>query len=254
MFEEGAGGWVQRERVSPPNPSVDGAFGVVTALHDHPQGRLLLVSELLLPPRTGQVHVYRERADRFVLEATLRPPPQDIALAFGAALAVGSEVLVGAPAALNAGAGSVSASGPGLGAVYVFGHTDQQWQLQAVLRPPHPLAEGFGASLAVDGRLAAVGASVEDAGARGLQGDAIRDAGAAYLFEHTPAGWQERLHVEAVNPSPDALFGAAVALEADWLAVGAPRDDPSPQARPSAGELNSGAVYLYPVGDSHRTR
>jgi hypothetical protein len=87
----------------------------------------------------------------------------------------------------------------------------------------------FGASIALDGTTAAVGAP-------GLP-QPNQDAGAVYLFERTAAGWIETVKLTANDSEPGDRFGSAVAMQGDSLIVGAPGDDDA------ASE--GGSVYVF---------
>ncbi len=94
----------------------------------------------------------------------------------------------------------------------------------------------FGRSLAVSGNLTVVGAP----GAAGFDG-------AAYVFEHSAAGWTQVAELTASDGSIGDQFGTAVAIDGEEVAVGAPRDDIGPNA-------NQGSVYTFAAhGAASRT-
>ena len=106
--------------------------------------------------------------------------------------------------------------------------------------------------LDAQGNTLAVSARFEDGSAVGVSGlpdEVLSDAGAAFLFERSPADgqWTEARYVKAPNPGTDDRFGGtflrgAIALSADGdtLIVPAADDDGLKDAT-----LDSGAVYLY---------
>jgi outer membrane protein assembly factor BamB len=114
------------------------------------------------------------------------------------------------------------AVGVELGTLYVFDRASGA--LQHELAPAEAmLGDGFGTSVAIDGRQAVVGAP-----RHGLRGT-------AYVFD-VLAG-QELLALRpSVAPAPIA-FGASVDIDGDWIAVGAPGEQPFP--------ADSGAVYVF---------
>lgn len=94
---------------------------------------------------------------------------------------------------------------------------------------PTPLADdAFGSAVAISGSQVVVGAPNDDPGGLG-------DAGAAFVFSTSGASLVQTL----ANPSPTAsdLFGTAVAISGDLVAVGAPGDDTLAS--------NAGTAYLY---------
>ena len=148
---------------------------------------------------------------------------------FGFSVALdGARLLVGAP--------SRDATAEDDGAVYAFARSDAVWSERERLTAPTPAAgEHFGTAVALDGDDAVVGAP-------GRDGDG-RDQGAAFAFAYAAGGWThaQTLTIPAGEEHNDAEFGAAVALDAGTLAVGAPRN-PSPEG-------NQGLVYTFSGDD-----
>ena len=94
---------------------------------------------------------------------------------------------------------------------------------------------GRGVAMSADGTTALIGASREDIGA-------CEEAGEAYVFTRTAAGWDTDNPVTIPNPEPASEhdhFGYSVAVSADGTTalVSAPADDP-------AGEA-IGTVYVF---------
>jgi choice-of-anchor B domain-containing protein len=98
------------------------------------------------------------------------------------------------------------------GAVHVFRRDGDRWAESGMLSAKDGvLGDGFGASLAVDGSLLAVGAP----GAGG--------GGAVYLYERGAGGrWTERARLTGSGGAEGDRFGAAVALKGGVLLAGAP--------------------------------
>jgi outer membrane protein assembly factor BamB len=109
-----------------------------------------------------------------------------------------------------------------LGTLYVFDRATGAMQL--TLEPSEAeLGDGFGFSVAIDGRHAVAGAPEHDL------------SGMAYVFD-VHAG-QELLALRPSDPLASMAFGASVAIDGQWIVVGAPGHYPFP---PSAG-----AVYVF---------
>ncbi len=122
----------------------------------------------------------------------------------------------------------VSASGPGGSseasvAVGVIG-------VQRVGLADEP-GDYFAWGVAVDGfsGYAAFGAPYDD--------EAGYDAGAVYVFQASPGGWNMQEKITAADASGDEMFGATVAIDGDYIVVGAPDDDDS-------GPY-SGSAYIF---------
>jgi len=92
----------------------------------------------------------------------------------------------------------------------------------------------FGWSVAVDGNWMAVGAPYEDSGG-------LRDSGAVYLFRRSGLSWSLFTRKTADSLEASALFGMAVALSGNTLAVGAEYKD-------KGALTDAGAVYVFDYG------
>ncbi|PZN33148.1 MAG: hypothetical protein DIU71_05815 [Proteobacteria bacterium] len=132
----------------------------------------------------------------------------------------------------------------GSGAVYVYGATDEGWQLHARLEPPDPQGyDFFGAdlSLSADGSVLAIGAEFEGRRLDPRTGDGF---GAVFVFTREGGAWLQQAHVQSPKPQRLASFGRTVELSesGDTLVVGAPFESISVEgtAQPSVG-----AVYVY---------
>jgi hypothetical protein len=147
---------------------------------------------------------------------------------FGSAVALsGNRALVGA----NFADGVVSDSG----AAYVFNISTgvQQTKLQAVDGAPNDL---FGASVALSGGFALVGAPVGNGG--------VANSGSAYLFDATATGATTDWLVE-LNASDGAVsdgFGTSVALSGNLAVVGA--------ILGNGAVADSGSAYVFDVTES----
>lgn len=134
-------------------------------------------------------------------------------------------------------------SAPQVGAVWVYVRQDGQWVQQAYIKASN--ANGgdvfgnpgdlFGSSIALSGNTLVVGAPEERSGARGVNGNqndnSIINAGAAYVFVRNGSTWSQQAYLKASN-TPQVVpnfntffFGAAVAIDGDTIAVGAPAED-----------------------------
>src|SRR5262249_12485171 len=146
--------------------------------------------------------------------ANPEPSPGD---QFGLALAaVESDVLVAAPLL-----GSTDT-----GAVFVFDKRDLR-NRRLVLRKPVPgTGDFFGAAIAGEGDMVAVGAPFDSA--------AWPSAGAVYLFRRTTGELLTGRPLVSPDPMTQELFGAAIAVSSDRIVVGAPSQG-GPVARPGRG-------------------
>jgi MYXO-CTERM domain-containing protein len=115
-------------------------------------------------------------------------------------------------------AGCTSASGTGSGTegVHVFARSGTAWAEQDTLTyGGTETFSGFGASVAVSGSTIVVGAPNDNVGAAW--------SGSAYVFERSGTTWAQQAQLPVSNPRSQLLFGAAVAVSGDVIAVGAPQ-------------------------------
>ncbi len=174
---------------------------------------------------------------------------------FGTAIALSEDrVLVGAPfEASNATGVNGDGSDNSLinaGAAYLFESNGAGFGQTTYLKASNSSIgtdNQFGNALALSGNTIAIAAWQENGGSAGIDGDqsdtSAPRSGAVYLF-HTDDGdtWQQSAYVKASNPGQDHYFGAAVALDGNRLAVGAPGED--------TGANGAGAVYLFVRDDT----
>ncbi len=141
---------------------------------------------------------------------------------FGLGVSVdGDTAVVGAP--FNDDAGTDS------GSVYVFVRTGSTWTQQAKLVASDAAAgDQFGASVAISGDTAIIGANQDD--------DGFAQSGSAYVFVRTGSTWTQQAKLVASDPGASDLFGQAVAVSGDTSVIGARNDD--------AGS-DSGSAYVF---------
>ena len=144
------------------------------------------------------------------------------------------------------------------GAVYVFVRSGGRWTQQAYIKASNTqTSDRFGISLALsgNGNTLAVGATLEDSGARGIganQADNAADsAGAVYVFARTGATWAQQAYIKASNADASDQFGWSLAFSDDGntLAVGAQGEGSAATGINGNQEDNSaadaGAAYVF---------
>ena len=137
--------------------------------------------------------------------------------------------LSGDTALIGAACRDDAAAGVDAGAAYVFERQAGSWvQTDQLLAGDAAAALFFGSSVAVEGDRAVVGAP----GA----GPPL-SAGAAYVFERTPAGWTQTAKLTAGDPGAFERFGDSVAVCGDTVLVGADFD--------GGAAAPPGAVYVF---------
>ena len=200
---------------------------------------------------------------------------------FGATVAISGDTIVVGASGEDSNATGVN--GPGnnnslenAGAAYVFVRSGASWSQQAYLKASNsdsvevpsrtnenvrggdePVFEGdgFGKAVSISGDFIVVGADGEDSSANGVDGDqdnnALRNAGAAYLFVRNGTTWSQQNYLKASNTGQEDIFGDAVAISGDTVAVGAPEEDSSATGvngtEDNNSATNAGATYIFAV-------
>ena len=118
------------------------------------------------------------------------------------------------------------------GSAYVFTRTGSTWILQAKLTASDGApGDIFGASVAVGGDTAVVGAPRHDVGAS-------PDQGSAYVFTRTGSTWTQQAMLTASDGAPGDAFGASVAVSGHTAVVSATADD-------TAADAGAGSAYVF---------
>jgi hypothetical protein len=186
----------------------------------------------------GAAYVFVLRDGRWQQQAYLKASNAEAFDYFGDRVAIsGDRIVVGARWESSASTGVDDTSpGPGdnsamaSGAAYVFVRSGDTWAQEAYLKASNAEAgDRFGTSVAISGDTIVVGAQYEKSASTGIndttpgQGDNSAEySGAAYVFVRGAGGWAQDAYVKASRLSHG--FGAAVAIDADTIVVGAPSD------------------------------
>jgi len=244
-------------------------FGNAVAL----DGDTLVVGALQenIPPTSGgadvdevgAVYVFVRTGDVWTQQARLIPPvvtDQSFLLHFGRAVALsGNTLAIGAPGddSSSKGVGGNPADlGAGeSGAVYVYVRSGTTWTQQAYVKASNTgIGDEFGTAVALSGDLLAVGAPLEDSAASGVNaGDPANDdaqnAGAVYVLHRVGTAWAQEAYLKPSTTRAGDNFGAAVALFAGTLAVGAPGESSAARniggAEGDTSAPGAGAAYVF---------
>lgn len=222
VFVRGGGAWTAQAKLTALDGADDAHFGASIALF----GDTAVVGA---PDNNGQgkssgaVYVFVQSGDGWIQQAKLTASDEAAEDQFGASVALAEDTLVvGAPNSDTVANQS--------GSAYVFGRTSDMWFEQAKLKAGDAeVNDHFGASVALSGDTAVVGATFED--------DRAVDSGAAYVFVRSGGLWAEQVKLKASDAASDDLFGASVAVAADTAVVGALFHD--------TGAVNAGAAYVF---------
>jgi hypothetical protein len=208
-------------------PAAIGGFGSSVAL----SGDTALIGAPLTG--SGAAFVFTRSGTTWTEQAVLMESAADVYTT-----SVGSSVALSGDTAL-VGASSGNSLG---GAAFVFTCSGTVWTEQAVLTESAAdmpaLQDEFGASLALNGDTAVIGAPMKSVS--GLNGQ-----GAAFVFTRSGTAWTEQavlMKSAADMPAANDLFGYSVALNGDTAIIGAPTVPPTQQ---SGVSNNRAAAFLF---------
>jgi hypothetical protein len=214
-------------------------------------------------PAAGAAYVFVRAGTTWTQEAYLKASNTGAFDRFGFSVALSGDTLaVGAigeassATGINPAAGQADNSVTNAGAAYVFVRNGATWTQQAYVKASNTgTTDELGSAVALSGDTLAVAAHTEASRATGINGNqadnAAASAGAVYMFVRTGAIWAQHAYVKASNTESFDVFGAAVALSSDTLAIGAPGESSGATGvNPTNGQgdnaaSRSGAIYLF---------
>jgi hypothetical protein len=174
----------------------------------------------------SNAYVYHWQDGQWQLQQQLLPKEQS-GNRFGFSVDVSSNLaIVGEPFASVSGIGYV-------GAAHIYELKDGQWHYQAFLHASDFKADasGFGVSVAIDGKVAIVGAC--NAAAPGKE-----CCGAAYIFHLENGKWVQKAKLQPIDLGTRDYFGFSVSISGNFAIVGANHPDAS-------GKHTASAAYIF---------
>jgi len=235
IFERNnTGGWDETAEIASPMAATEDGFARAVALFGGYVAVGAPLADIGADDDTGRVYIYRVTGIGWVLDQILENPSPDDDDYFGHAVAFtrindAYILAVGVPGDDITGAANA-------GRVRMY-HRDPVagWVLEETLTSTDADAdEFFGGSVSLSPERLAVGAPGEDY-------SGLVDAGAAYIFEHSPGFvWSNgvRLLAPVANRQADDVYGRRVVLSGHRIAIGAPGDD-------NPGITDCGAIFAY---------
>lgn len=208
---------------------------------------------------SGAAYVFVRVGTSWSQQAYLKASNTDANDTFGYCVAVsGDTVVVGAYSEDSKTSGvnghAMDNSAPNAGAAYVFVRNGSAWTQQAYLKASNTDAgDSFGQSVAVSGDTIAVGATGEDSGATGVNGNesdnSASNAGATYIFIRNGATWTQQAYLKASNTGVGHFFGSSVSVSGSTVVVGAPAETSNATGVNGNQNDNSaiyaGAAYVF---------
>jgi hypothetical protein len=173
----------------------------------------------------GNAYMYRWHDSQWQLQQQLLPQEQQGG-EFGYSVDVSGNLAI-------VGQNNASVSGKNnAGAAHIYELKDGQWQYQEILQPSDLKASDyFGLSVAIDGKVALVGAHYADAPGKD-------NCGAAYIFHLENGKWIQKAKLQPLDLGPGDIFGESVSISGNFAIVGGSYAD-------APGKNNCGAAYIF---------
>ena len=226
--------WTQQQKLTASDGTDNGLFGFSVAL----DGDSAVVGAPAQPydwvadaPGPGAVYVFTRSAATWSLQQELADGASGAGVwgRFGYSLALDGDTIMVSELGRTVGE-NVSQ-----GAIHVYARSGITWTAQQLLvQSDGGTWDGFGgggASVALDGETALLGASHHQVGANVAQG-------AVYVFTREGATWSQQQELTASDGMSQDRFGDSVALDGDAALVGAPQRTPVENPGP-------GAAYVF---------
>ena len=222
VFEQANNGdWVLRSKLEADGGASGFEFGASVDV----QGNEVIIGAPGADNQRGAVYVFLRSGNTWAFQNKISPEEGQDGEEFGRALGyAGVDLIIGAPDHSNV-------NGADAGIVYLYSRILNNWNFETTVLASNKIVQPlFGASVAISDSIAVIGAEGKET-----------DAGAAFVFERTDAGWRQVAELSASDGENGDLFGRSVDLTDGIIVVGAPGDD-------NENGTDAGAAYLFLEG------
>jgi len=227
IFSNSGTVWTQQQKITASDGATSDGFGTSVALAGETAIIGALYNDVGLNPLQGAAYVFVRTGVTWTQQQKLTSSDGAPLDSFGFSVAVSGETAI---------IGTLQDIGPNqnLGTVYIFVRGGTTWtEQQKLMAADGAPNDAFGASVAISGDTAVVGAQGDNVGSNGEQGS-------AYLFVRNGSVWTQDQKLTASEGGSSDSFGASVATSGGIVAIGAVNDvvNSSPQG--------SGYVFSSP--------
>ncbi len=212
--------------------------------------------------QSGEVYVLNKTDIGWQLEQIIRPQDAEgnelveAGLMFGETLALSDNILVVGAIGDSSCANDISNRDAGcenIGAIFIYERQGIEWRQTGYIKPDGlPENIRFGSSVAVNDDTIFVGVPRDDncQSTRANTDTNCPDAGSVYLFRKISDQWQVDGYLKSDRIHEGSAFGFSLAVDGEWLAVGAPQDTNCLSGINPVGEdrwdcIQSGAVEVF---------
>jgi hypothetical protein len=224
VFVRSAGTWAQQQKLTAADAAAGDRFGISVAVSGDTAVVGAYLDDAPAGTNAGSAYVFVRSAGTWAHQQKLVADDAAAVDNFGMSVAVSVDTAV---------VGAHLEGGTNAGSAYVFVRSAGTWAQQQKLAASDAAAnDNFGASVAVSGDTAVVGAPFDDIAAG-------TDAGSAYVFVRSAGTWAQQQKLAASDADAGDRFGIAVAVSGDTAVVGAYFDD-----APVGPDAGSAYVFL----------
>jgi hypothetical protein len=226
IFEKKDNQWTESAKLKASDGAPNDYFGHSVGIYNH----TMIVGAYKADsfgPDTGAAYIFEKQGDQWKEALKLLPENLSRYDYYGYATAITDNKII-------VGAYGDDTSGTCSGAAYIFEKKENQWILTSKLIPEAAKTNDYsGYSVDISDKYAVIGAYKAD-----IKGS---NSGAAYVFEKTNNRWIERKSLYPWAAKGYDYFGASVAIDGDYIIVGAYGDSKN-------GRLSGGA-YVFHLAD-----
>ena len=228
IFEKQGSDWEEIAVIEKPGCNT---FGYSVCIHDS----FAFVSDpyaLIGTDEAGKVYVLKNSGGTWMMTDSIKSNQPENRELFGHSIACSDKHLL-------IGAIQNDDLATDAGCVYLYNFYNGQLSYKKTLYLPEPKTDAeYGSAISIDGDYAVIGARGYNIGASQFKGTEPTGHGIAVVCKSTGYEMEEVAFLRASDRDMGSKFGNAVAIEGDWIAVGA------------CSQNDSGAVYLYKKPDA----
>ena len=232
LFARTSDVWNQQAKITGEGIATGDLFGYSVAIDEE----LVVVGAHGANREAGAAFIFVRDNATWRQQAKLEANDSTPGDAFGYSVAIHQQtVIVGAP--------KNDVVGTDAGAAYIFVKQGNEWIQQAkLIAADAAIGDQFGIAVATEKDTAIVGAWLDDIAEPEI--GAAPDAGSAYAFVRQKGNWSQQTKLIADEPSVEAHFGLAVALNDLAIVVGAP-DRATEEGKDDPPIPSTGSVYSF---------
>ncbi len=246
IFKRSGNTWVQQQKIVASDRAAGDYFGISVAINgDHAIVGAYLEDEDWAGGNTatsaGSAYIFVRSGSIWTEQQKIVASDRGAFDYFGRSVAIsGDYAIVGANNEDPVAAGGNPVANAG--AAYIFYQSGSTWtQHQKVVAADPSIGASFGYSVAMSGDQAIVGAPYEEEDETG--GNAIDDAGAAYIFVLSGSTWSQEQKIVANDRGAADYLGYSVAMSGDHAIVGAYSENENAAGGNTIS--NSGSAYIF---------